>query len=123
MAFAHRHLKRLLAFSIIAHMGVMLTGTAPITPRALGKFVLYVSGHGLIKSSLFMIAGIVIALCNSADGIRLYRQGRSFWPTGVAMGIAGLPLGGLPVGMLHAATDALPPIGPLSGFLSCWRPV
>jgi multicomponent Na+:H+ antiporter subunit D len=35
----------------------------------------------------------------------LYREGRGLWPVGIAMGLAGLLLGGLPVGLLHSATE------------------
>lgn len=105
MAFAQRHVKRLLAFSTIAHLGIMMTGIAALTPAALGGFLLYLFGHGLVKSTLFMIAGIVLALCNSADEITLYRKGRDIWPVGVVMAVAALLLGGLPVGSLHDATD------------------
>jgi multicomponent Na+:H+ antiporter subunit D len=107
MAFAQRHLKRLLAFSTIAHLGIMLTGIAALTPAGLGAFLLYLFGHGLVKASLFMIAGILLAFCNSGDEITLYRKGRQVWPAGIVMAIAGLLLGGLPVGSLHHATDIL----------------
>lgn len=107
MAFAQRHLKRLLAFSTIAHLGIMLIGIAAVTPAGFGGFVLYLFGHGLIKATLFMIAGIVLAVCASGDEIGLYGKGRSIWPAGVVMAIAGLLLGGLPVGLLHNATESL----------------
>ena len=105
MAFAQRHIKRLLAFSTIAHLGIMLTGIAALTPAALGGFLLYLFGHGLVKATLFMIAGILLARCNSSDEIMLYGKGRQLWPAGIVMAIAGLLLGGLPVGSLHDATD------------------
>jgi multicomponent Na+:H+ antiporter subunit D len=107
MAFAQRHLKRLLAFSTIAHLGIMLTGVAAVTPVGFGGFVLYLFGHGLIKATLFMVAGIVLAVCASGDEIGLYGMGRSVWPAGVVMAFAGLLLGGLPVGLLHDATESL----------------
>jgi multicomponent Na+:H+ antiporter subunit D len=107
MAFAQRHLKRLLAFSTIAHLGIMLTGVAAVTPAGFGGFVLYLFGHGLIKATLFMIAGIALAVCTSGDEIELYGKGRRIWPAGVVMAIAGLLLGGLPVGLLHDATESL----------------
>lgn len=105
MAFAQRHLKRLLAFSTIAHLGIMLTGIAALTPAALGGFLLYLFGHGLVKATLFMFAGIFLALFDSGDEISLYGKGRRLWLTGILMAVAGLLLGGLPVGLLHEATD------------------
>jgi multicomponent Na+:H+ antiporter subunit D len=107
MAFAQRHLKRLLAFSTIAHLGIMLTAIAALTPAAFSGFLLYLFGHGLVKGTLFMVAGMLLALCNSGDEITLYRKGRQLWPAGIVMGLAGLLLGGLPIGLLHDATDVL----------------
>ena len=107
MAWAQRHLKRLLAFSTIAHLGIMLVGAAAVAPPAMAGFVLYLFGHGLVKASLFMVAGILLALRASGDEIVLYGKGRDLWPAGIAMSIAGLLLGGLPVGLLHTAADRL----------------
>lgn len=113
MAWAQRHLKRLLAFSTIAHLGIMLIGVAVIAPSALGGFVLYLFGHGLVKGALFMVAGILLALRASGDEIVLYNKARDLWPAGVAMGVAGLILGGFPLGLLHEATDTVEPAAPL----------
>jgi multicomponent Na+:H+ antiporter subunit D len=107
MAWAQRHLKRLLAFSTIAHLGIMLIGVAAITPTAMAGFVLYLFGHGLVKGALFMIAGILLSLRASGDEIVLYRKGRDLWPAGVAMAVGGLMLGGLPFGLLHLGTDSI----------------
>jgi multicomponent Na+:H+ antiporter subunit D len=112
MAFAQRHLKRLLAFSTISHLGIMLAGVSALTPAGLGGFLLYLFAHGAIKAALFMIAGILLALRNSVDEISLYGKGGSLWPAGLIMGILGLLLGGLPIGLLHFATETLVP--PLS---------
>jgi multicomponent Na+:H+ antiporter subunit D len=111
MAWAQRHLKRLLAFSTIAHLGIMLIGIAAVAPTAMSGFVLYLFGHGLVKGSLFMIAGILLSLRASGDEIVLYRKARDLWPAGVAMAIGALLLGGLPFGLLHHATDTIDPSG------------
>jgi multicomponent Na+:H+ antiporter subunit D len=116
MAWAQRHLKRLLAFSTIAHLGIMLTGIAAITPAGMAAFTLYLFGHGLVKGSLFMIAGILLALRASADEIALYNQGRNIRPAGIAMVIAGLLLGGLPVGLLHDASDLIQSSAPAAAI-------
>ncbi|MBV8973241.1 MAG: NADH dehydrogenase [Sphingomonadaceae bacterium] len=105
MAWVQRHLKRLLAFSTIAHMGIVLTALAATEGARTAGVLLYLVGHGLVKGSLFMVAGILLAKCASADEIALYGQGRKVWPAGIAMGLAGLLLGGAPVGLLHAATE------------------
>ncbi len=111
-AWAQRHLKRLLAFSTVAHMGIVLIALAATRPAATAGLLLYLVAHGLVKASLFMIAGIFLAKFASADEITLYRRGRAVWPAGIAMGLAGLLLGGAPVGLLHGAT-ALATDGPM----------
>jgi multicomponent Na+:H+ antiporter subunit D len=114
MAWAQRHLKRLLAFSTIAHLGIMLLGAAAVSAQGTAGFLLYLLGHGLVKGALFMVAGILLALCASGDEIVLYREGRNLWPAGIAMAIGGLLLGGFPWGVLHEGSgvieDATPPL-------------
>jgi multicomponent Na+:H+ antiporter subunit D len=105
MAFAQRHLKRMLAFSTIAHLGIMLTAIATVTPAGLAGFVLYLLGHGLVKGTLFMIAGILLAMRASADEIVLYAKAKDLWPAGLAMAIGGILLGGMPVGLMYVGTE------------------
>lgn len=106
MAWKQRHLKRMLAFSTISHLGIMLTGAATLLPAGVAGFALYLLGHGLVKGALFMVAGIMLALGASGDEITLYGRGRRYWPAGIVMGLGGLMLAGLPVGPLHRG-DAL----------------
>ena len=107
MAWAQRHFKRLLAFSTIAHLGIMLIAVAAVDSIGTEGFLVYLVGHGLIKGALFMIAGIFLARFDSVDELELYGKGRRLWPVGIAMAVAGLLLGGLPWGLLHDATDAV----------------
>lgn len=100
MCLWQRHLKRLLAFSTISHVGVMLVGFAlPSTAGTLGMLV-YLLGHGLVKASEFMVAGILLATCGGIDEIGLRGLGRAIWPAGVAMAAGGLLLGGAPIGSM-----------------------
>lgn len=105
MAFAQRHLKRMLAFSTIAHLGIMLTAIAAVTPAGFAGFVLYLLGHGLVKGTLFMVAGILLATRASADEMGLYNKAKDLWPAGVAMGIGGLLLGGMPIGLIYVGSQ------------------
>ncbi|HET6905327.1 MAG TPA: complex I subunit 5 family protein [Rhodanobacteraceae bacterium] len=107
MAWAQRHLKRLLAFSTISHLGIMLTAVAAVSATGTTGLLLYLIGHGLVKGALFMIAGILLARRDSVDELALYREGRALWPVGVVMAVAGLLLGGLPAGSLYAASDLI----------------
>jgi multicomponent Na+:H+ antiporter subunit D len=60
MCYAQRHLKRLLAFSTISHMGMVLLGIAMLTPQALAGAAIDVMGHALVKGGLFLAAGILL---------------------------------------------------------------
>ena len=105
-AWAQRHLKRLLAFSTVAHLGIMLTAIATGGAGKAG-LLLYLVGHGLVKGSLFMLAGMLLALRASNDEIQLYAKARRLWPAGIALAAAGLLLGGLPVGLLHGGAELI----------------
>lgn len=63
MAWTQRHLKRLLAFSTIAHLGIMLIAVAAMNSMGMKGFLLYFVGHGLVKGTLFMVA----ASCSRAS--------------------------------------------------------
>ena len=100
MAWAQRHLKRILAFSTIAHLGVMLVGVAAVSTTGLAGFVVYFVGHGLVKGTLFMLVGVLLASKASVDELALKGRGRDIWPVGIGMALAGLLLGGGPLGVL-----------------------
>ena len=100
MAWCQRHLKRMLAFSTIAHLGIMLIGVATISATGLAGFLVYFVGHGLVKGSLFMLVGCLLATKASVDELALKGLGRDVWPVGIFMVLAGLLLGGAPWGVL-----------------------
>jgi len=104
MARAQRHLKRMLAFSTIAHLGIMLTGLAAMSSAGLTGLLVYFVGHGLVKGALFMVAGILLALRGSVDELELYGEGSGLAPAGIAMALGGLLLGGLPWGVMDAGS-------------------
>ncbi len=100
MCLAQRHVKRLLAFSTISHIGVMLIGCSFLSRDAVSGFFVYLFGHGLVKGSLFMIAGILLAKCRGIDEIGLRGRGSGIWPAGLAMALGGILLGGAPLGLM-----------------------
>ncbi|HEY1794694.1 MAG TPA: proton-conducting transporter membrane subunit [Stellaceae bacterium] len=104
MAWSQRHLKRMLAFSTIAHLGVMLTGLAMLSRTGLAGLFVYIVGHGLVKGALFMLAGMLLATRASIDEIELRGLGRGLAPAGIAMAVGGLLLGGAPWGVLDDGT-------------------
>jgi proton-translocating NADH-quinone oxidoreductase chain N len=56
-AFAQNNIKRLLAFSSIAHIGYMLSGLSTLSISGLVAVVFHIWNHGIVKSSLFMLTG------------------------------------------------------------------
>lgn len=67
-----RDLKRMLAYSSIEHMGIVALAAAIGGPLAITAALLHVLGHGLIKSTLFIVAGRVLIAEGTASipGIR-----------------------------------------------------
>jgi len=96
MSFAQQHLKRLLAFSTIAHGGIALIGIGLMSPGGLAGSALYVAGHGMVKASLFVLAGVLLHRTATVDEARLWGQGRGMWLTGALFALGGLGLAGLP---------------------------
>ena len=100
MALSQRHVKRMLAFSTISHSGIMLAGIASVSDPGTAGMLAYAVGHGVVKGSLFMVAGILLATRASIDEVALRGLGREgIWPAGILMGLGGLVLGGLPFGI------------------------
>lgn len=94
--FGQRHLKRLLAFSTISHVGVMILGFALLDPSALAGAAIYVLGHGTVKAALFICAGILLHRFQTVDEFELQGHcGRMPW-TGSLMFLGALGLAGLP---------------------------
>ncbi len=85
--------------------------------------LLYMGGHGLVKASLFMVSGILLAMCGGIDELRLQGQGASVWPAGLAMAGGGLMLAGLPLGLMGSGFDAIATASELAGQRWLWLPL
>jgi multicomponent Na+:H+ antiporter subunit D len=94
--FRERHVKRLLAFSTISHMGMFLAGFALMTPLGLAGVAVYVAGHALVKGALFLCSGIALHRLRSVNESYLHGRGRKLPVTGATFTLAGLGLAGLP---------------------------
>jgi multicomponent Na+:H+ antiporter subunit D len=94
--FGQRHLKRLLAFSTMSHLGLMLLGFALLDHRALSGTALYLVGHGMIKASLFIGAGILLHRFRSVDEYDIDRASHQVLPIGLMMVVGAWGLAGLP---------------------------
>jgi multicomponent Na+:H+ antiporter subunit D len=97
MCFTQRHVKRLLAFSTISHVGVFLCGLGLLSGAGLAGTAVYIVGHGLDKAALFMMVGILLHRFGSLDEFDLRGQGRGLPLVGVLFGIAGFVLSAFPL--------------------------
>lgn len=61
MLIAQRDYKRMLAYSSIEHMGLVMIGVAVGTPLAVAALLLHVLGHGIAKAVLFCASGQILA--------------------------------------------------------------
>ncbi|WP_372351714.1 complex I subunit 5 family protein [Streptomyces sp. KL116D] len=96
MCWQQRHLKRLLAFSTVAHTGLFLAGLAVLTPEGAAGTAVYVAGHAGTKAALFALAGVVLDRFGSVDERELHGRGRRIPWVGAQFAIGGLLLAGLP---------------------------
>ena len=103
MAFGQRHLKRMLAFATVSHVGLALIGIALLAGHGLAGAGLFVVADGFVKASLFVSVGTVQHLFGSVDELRLYGRARALWLTGPLMAVCAL------------AVASLPPFGPWLG--------
>jgi multicomponent Na+:H+ antiporter subunit D len=96
MCFSQRHIKRLLAFSTISHIGMFVCGIGLLSARALGGVAVYVVGHGLTKAALFMLCGVLLHRFGTIDEQDLHGRGRILRFAGVLFAIGGMLLAAIP---------------------------
>ena len=96
MCFVQRHIKRLLAFSTISHVGLFLCGVGLLSSKGLAGVAIYVIGHGFTKAALFMCAGILLHRFATIDEFDLHGRGRELPLVGVLMAIGALLLAAAP---------------------------
>lgn len=96
MCVAQRHLKRLLAFSTISHVGLFLVGVALLNPDALAGTAVYVLGQAGVKAALFLCVGVVALRLGSVSERDLHGRGRDMPITAILTIVGGLALAGLP---------------------------
>lgn len=103
MCFTQRHLKRLLAYSTISHVGLFMIGFACLDPDGTAGAALYVLGHAGVKGALFMIVGVLLDRYGSVDEHHLFGRAKGQRLMAVlffasALGLAGLPPFGTALG-------------------------
>lgn len=96
MTGLQRHVKRLLAYSTITHMGCFLIGVALLTPDGLGGVAVYVVVHAFAKSALFLIGGVLLVARGGIDELLLHGEGKGLRVAAVAWFVAALALAAPP---------------------------
>jgi multicomponent Na+:H+ antiporter subunit D len=95
-AAVQHDMRRILSFHIVSQIGYMLMGLGLFTPLALAGTVFYLAHHIVVKTNLFLVAGVVRALRGTeelADLGGLYRE-RPWLAVGFlvpALSLAGIP--------------------------------
>ncbi|GAA3563013.1 hypothetical protein GCM10022222_53480 [Amycolatopsis ultiminotia] len=110
LCLTQRHLKRMLAYSTIAHTGLFLCGLTAPGAQAGAGFVLSVLGHAGAKCALFLLVGVLLNRWGSVDERELAGRGSRLEGavfTVAALGLAGLPPFGSTLGQ-DVADDSSP---------------
>jgi multicomponent Na+:H+ antiporter subunit D len=99
MCVTQRHLKRLLAFSTVSHMGIFLMGFSLLTVSGLAGSAAYLVAHGLAKASLFMCVGVLLHRYANVEEHSLRGAGRApgLRPIGVTMAAGGVLIAAAPM--------------------------
>jgi multicomponent Na+:H+ antiporter subunit D len=96
MSGLQRHLKRMLAYSTFAHVGCFLMGIALLHPDGLAGAAVYIVSHGLAKTALFLVGGILLATRGGIDELQLFGLGRRLRGAAIAWFVAALALASPP---------------------------
>jgi NADH-quinone oxidoreductase subunit M len=67
MCMAQTDLKRLIAYSSVAHLGFVMTGLAALTPEAVSGAVLQMVNHGISTGGLFLLIGMLYERTHTRD--------------------------------------------------------
>ncbi|HZO77933.1 MAG TPA: proton-conducting transporter membrane subunit [Solirubrobacteraceae bacterium] len=97
MCFSQRHLKRLLAFSTISHVGMFVCGIGLLSAKGLAGVAVYIIGHGFTKAALFMLSGVLLHRFGTVDEFDLYGKGREVPWAVLLFAVGGLLLSAIPV--------------------------
>ncbi|GAA0369856.1 hypothetical protein NE235_19890 [Actinoallomurus spadix] len=107
MCVLQRHVKRLLAYSTVSHVGVILLGVAALDHASLAGAAYYLLGHAGVKSALFIAAGTLLNRFETLDERELHGRGRRMRVPGAVFLIGGLGLAGMPPSGLWAGKSLM----------------
>ena len=67
VALAQEDMKKLIAYSSVAHMGFVTIGTFTLTIQGIEGAIYQMLSHGVVSAALFLIVGVVYDRCHSRD--------------------------------------------------------
>lgn len=97
VAYAQTDIKRIVAYSSISNMGLILLALCSINQMGLSASVFHMVAHALVTAGLFMICGIVYIRCKTRDinalgGIASYMPRLFGFATLIVLASIGIPL-------------------------------
>jgi multicomponent Na+:H+ antiporter subunit D len=103
MCAAQHHLKRMLAYATISHVGLFLTGIGLLDADGLAGAAVWIVGDGLVKAALFAMVGLLNDCYATVEERDLHGRARDLRWIGVMFCAGAL------------AVASLPPFGPFLG--------
>jgi multicomponent Na+:H+ antiporter subunit D len=103
MCAAQHHLKRMLAFATISHVGLFLVAIGLLEADGVAGAAIWIVGDGLVKAALFAMVGLLNDRFATVEEAELHGRGREFRSAGILFCVAAL------------AVSSLPPFGPFLG--------
>src|ERR1700756_5680128 len=70
VALAQEDMKKLIAYSSVAHMGIVTLGIFTVTEEGLQGAVLQMLSHGVVSSALFLVVGVVYDRLHTREIVR-----------------------------------------------------
>jgi len=104
-AIGQVNLKRLLAYSTINQLSLIILGAAILSPKAATGAMIHITFHGFMKITLFLCAGALIVIAKKTEIYQMAGIGRQMPITMIAFSIAAIGMCGVP---------------PVAGFISKW---
>ncbi len=105
MAIRQTDIKKMLAYSTVAQIGYVFLGIGLFSEKAMVGAVLHVFNHAMMKSMLFLSAGLIIKYSGRRKIADLAGLGRTYPLPMIAFSFGALSMVGIP---------------PFSGFISKW---
>ena len=102
-AVAQHEMRRILSFHIVSQIGYMLVGLGLLTPLGLAASVFYIWHHIVVKTTLFLVSGIVIRVHGTGELELVGGMYARHLVIALLFAVPALSLGGIP---------------PLSGFFA-----